>query len=530
MNTIHKTPAPGALETTVPERVALYTPPSEFLSDERVFVTLGILKVAASLEEQGTIVESLDCAGIENYLEAVARHASTTESNIFGLTATTPQLPQAVNMIGVLRRVRPDAKIILGGPHVTLANAAWRDEKEKGITDGRAAPAMGQLLSLADVLVAGDGEDAIFAACHPSAPKLIDADVLGGQFFLTDARLNETRWPARHLVDMDTYRYTIDGVPALSLIAQLGCPYPCGFCGGRNSRMLRVTRHRSNDNVVAEIEYLYRTTGKRGFMLYDDELNVKGKSMIELMQGIRALQNRLGVEFRLRGFIKSNLFNDEQAEAMYAAGFRWILIGFESGSERILANINKRATKTQNTRCMEIAKRHRLKVKALMSIGHPGESPETIEDTYQWLCQMAALMETRERKNLDFDLTSIAAYLGTPYFDEALRNPELSQKLGQDIWTYRSPKNGDTLHQISLDYTKAIANYKGRPGDYKSYVFTDALKPEDIVEARDRVEAAVRAEFDIPANRGLAAQRFEHTMGQQGGLPSYILRQTGMPQ
>jgi anaerobic magnesium-protoporphyrin IX monomethyl ester cyclase len=353
---------------------------------------------------------------------------------------------------------------------------------------------------------------------------LVDADILGGQFFLTDKRLNETRWPARHLVDLDTYRYAIDGVPALSLIAQLGCPYGCGFCGGRNSRMLRVTRTRTNENVLAEVEHLYKTTGKRGFMLYDDELNVNGKSLIELMRGMRALQDRLGVEFRLRGFIKSNLFNDEQAEAMYAAGFRWILIGFESGSERILTNINKKATKAENTRCMEIAKRHGLKVKALMSIGHPGESPETIEETYQWLRDMALLMETKERKNLDFDLTSITAYLGTPYFDEAVRNPELSRKLGLDIWTYAFPKTGDRLHQISLDYTQAIANYKGKPGDYRSYVFTDTLTPEDIVRERDRVEEAVRAEFDIAASQGLAAKRFEHTMGMQEGLPGFILR------
>jgi anaerobic magnesium-protoporphyrin IX monomethyl ester cyclase len=538
MNVMTQVPEPQLLEIDVPKMLALGNPPSDFLTDQRVFINLGILKVASSAIERGVVVEFLDCNGVRNYLQTTEAFAKKTKSRIFGFTATTPQLPQTVKMIRRVRRVRPDMKIVLGGPHVTLAHAAWKKEQKKGIVNGRAAVAMRQLLKIADVIVSGDGEDAIFAACHPNAPQVIDADILGGQFFLTDERLDQTRWPARHLVDVDTYRYTIDGAPALSLIAQLGCPYGCGFCGGRNTRMLRKIRTRSDENILAEMEHLWRVRGKpslMGFMFYDDELNVNPE-IVRLMRSIRALQDKLSkeagywVRFRLRGFIKSNRFTNEQAQAMYEAGFRWILIGFESGSEKILTNINKAATKAENTRCMEIAKRHGLKVKALMSIGHPGESPETIEETYQWLRDVATLMNTKEEKNFDFDLTVITCYLGTPYYDEAVRNEVLSKKLGMDIWTYRFklPSGGmsEPLHQIALDYTEAVANYKGKPGRYKAYVFTDTLTPDDIVKKRDEIEASVRAEFDIPANQGLAAKRYEHSMGMgsDGTLPSYVLR------
>jgi anaerobic magnesium-protoporphyrin IX monomethyl ester cyclase len=46
--------------------VCLIIPPSAFLLDERVFVSLGILKVAAVLEQAGHDVEVLDCSGIVN--------------------------------------------------------------------------------------------------------------------------------------------------------------------------------------------------------------------------------------------------------------------------------------------------------------------------------------------------------------------------------------------------------------------------------------------------------------------------------
>ena len=75
---------------------------------------------------------------------------------------------------------------------------------------------------------------------------------------------------------------------------------------------------------------------------------------------------------------------------MSEAGFRWILTGFESGSPRILRNINKRATMQENTRCVEIARRHNLKVKALMSIGHPGESRENGDGDVQLAAESSA--------------------------------------------------------------------------------------------------------------------------------------------
>jgi anaerobic magnesium-protoporphyrin IX monomethyl ester cyclase len=490
--------------------ICLIIPPSLFLLDERVFMTLGILKVAAMLEQSGITVEMLDLSGVANYEEALRSYATTSVAKVFGLTATTPQMLAVGRIQQVLRDTRPDAKLILGGPHVTLVHAAAKRELARS-GPGRAARAIGQLSGLFDVLVAGDGEVAIFRALQDDAPAIIDADDPKSELFLDNARLTAMPFPARHLVDVDSYHYSVDGVRALSLIAQLGCPFECGFCGGRASPSLRRVRMRTTESVVKEMVHLHQTYGVNGFMLYDDELNVNPK-MIELMDAIAAAQRELQAEFRLRGFIKSELFTDAQAQAMYQAGFRWILVGFESGSPRILTNINKKASLADNTRCIEIARRHGLKVKALMSMGHPGESEETALQTHQWLVDVAPD---------DFDVTIITTYPGTPYYDEAVPDPSTTGH-----WIYTYAKTGDRLHMSELDYMKVADYYKGDPdGGYRAFVWTDALSSDDLIRLRDYVERDVRARLGIPFNPGAPALQFEHSMGQHGAqLPPNMLR------
>jgi anaerobic magnesium-protoporphyrin IX monomethyl ester cyclase len=364
--------------------VCLIIPPSAFLLDERVFVSLGVLKVAASLEAQRHRVNLLDLSGVENYLAPLEDYLAGCHDLAIGITTTTPQLPAVMQIAATIRRLRPDLRLILGGPHVTLVCSAKKLEVKRGVANGRGHRSAAQLEAAFDVLCSGDGELAIFEALKENAPKLIDGDDPKGGLFLTDQMFTESPQPARHLVDLKSYRYSIEGHRATSLIAQLGCPFGCGFCGGRNSKSLRQIRNRAVESILTEVEHLHREHGFTGFMFYDDELNVS-KSFVELMNGLSDLQSRLGTEFRLRGFVKSELFTLEQATAMFRAGFRWLLCGFEAANERILVNIDKRAKLADNDRCVAFAKQAGLKIKALMSCGHPGESEETVTDIRDWL-------------------------------------------------------------------------------------------------------------------------------------------------
>lgn len=475
--------------------ITLITPPSCFLLDERVFMSLGILKVASSLEAEGYEVVHLDLSGVENYLDVVTDYIKDKETAVFGVTATTPQMPSTMAIVKLLR---PKYKVIIGGPHVTLVNAAARKEIKEN-NQGRAVRSMDELLANFDTVVAGDGERSIFRAIKEYG--LIDGDDTNSNLWQTSQNFTDSPFPARHLVNVDSYHYTVDGEKALSMVSQLGCPFECGFCGGRLSPMLRRMRLRSADSVISEMLSLYDNYDIKGIMFYDDELNVN-KGLVSLMKKIKDT----GIEWRLRGFVKAELFNEEQAEAMYAAGFRWLLCGFESAHPRILRNINKKAKLEDNTKMLRIAHKYGLKVKALMSFGHPGESEETITATKDWLLA---------EKPDDFDCTIITTYPGCPYYDHA-------KHLYGNLYCYEFA--GDRLYSENVDYTKDAQYYKGKPGDYRSFVWTDYLTPKQLVSLRDYVETDVRTALSIPFQTANAAIRYEHSMGQS--LPETILRKS----
>jgi len=483
---------------------------SSWLLDERVFPWLGILKVAAAFEEQGYRSTMLDLSGITNWKQVLKEFAANNKKqfDFIAYTATTPNVPEVVEVVSEARVLFPGTKQVLGGTHATSMNAATKNEIKRGVLNGRAKQSVDKLLTIFDILVCGDGEMTLKDILALDK-GIVDADDRKSNLFLSDDQFTNLPEPRRTLIDIQSYKYFIDGHKATSVVGQLGCPYGCQFCGMRLSPSMRLIRNRTVDSIVKEVKGLYDIYGFTGFMFYDDELNVS-KSMIELMNKLTDLQLKLGVSFAFRGFLKSEITTEEQMIALKKANFSILLCGFESGNDRILKNIEKKATKEDNTRFVELAKKHGLKTKALMSLGHPGESFETINDTKQWLLDV---------QPEDFDATVITTFGSSPYYD-------LATHLYDDVYVYTHAKSGDKLYQKTIDFTKEAGFYKGSELNYRSYVWTDYITAEQLVEERNKLENEVRTKLNIPFNPSSAAKAYECSMGQSGELPDWILRTT----
>lgn len=536
--------------------VCLCMTPSPFLADERVFPFLGQLYVASELRRNGNPVSVLDLAGFnpESCQKIIAEYVRLhPDVKDFGLTATTPQLPYAVVLAKEIRSLVPEANIILGGPHVTLTHTAYEQDRASG-RKGRGSIAFEQLVSHFDKLVVGDGEMAIFHALDKDQPQIIDAGNLRSPLFMQRGTLDSYAPPARDLIDLNSYQYLITGRDGqahrtFSVISQLGCPFRCGFCGGRDSQIFRVTRSRSIENVIGEIRNVVNWSFAEGnhpltgVMFYDDELNVTTGTLERLCRGLIALQielaqtvpvserQRLNIKTRMvdgvervqmafRGFVKAELFTAEQAGLMAEAGFAEVLSGVESGSDAILAAMQKNTTREINSRCVRLAHGAGLNFKALMSIGHPGESESTIQESISWAVENLQAGD-------QIDWTIITQYPGSPYYDRSVLDPETGH------WVYEITDRQGNRHRLwspPSNFTEDVHFYKGVPGSYVAYVYTDHLSAEEMVYHRDRAEQITRVHLGLGPIQSVAETQFGHSMGQgpTEALSPKILRETGI--
>lgn len=456
-------------------KIALINPPSPFLLDERVFPTLGVLQVAAALEAGKHEVLVVDLAGLADPRTGLLEATKGVAWDAIGLTATTPQFPAAVQIADWLKDTHAGVRTIIGGPHATV---------------------MPESCGMFDVVVRGDGEE--LAETALTVPR---GTTLDGATNVQNGKL-DWRWPARHLIDLDSYRYTLAGLKGTSMMLSQGCPYNCSFCCGRTIAYYRRVRVRDVDDVVNEMRDLKDRYGMQSVMAFDDEVNLLNEPLLEFCAKIAPL----GMKFR--AFVKANLFNDIQAEAMAKAGFVEVCTGVESGSNRVLGIINKQTTRDINTRFVQLARKHGMAAKAFCSLGHPGENHQSVEDLKSWLV---------EAHPTDFDVTVITIYPGTPIWEGRQEIGRTDD--GRTVYRYvresqRPEEHGATLFFEAVDYAREFNFYKGKPGEYVSHVWTPDLDKVALAQMRDDVEAHVRKTLAIPYPKRHSGDQFEHSMGQ----------------
>jgi len=129
------------------------------------------------------------------------------------------------------------------------------------------------------------------------------------------------------------------------------------------------------------VDYLVQTLGVKEISFKDPIFTLLPKNVMEFCD----LLIERDYDLSWCGNARVDNFSLDLAKKMKKAGCFSVTFGLESGDQRILDNLRKRATAEQGKEAVKIAKMARLDVVANFMVGNPGETKESIERTIQYM-------------------------------------------------------------------------------------------------------------------------------------------------
>lgn len=168
--------------------------------------------------------------------------------------------------------------------------------------------------------------------------------------------------------------------PFAVTITSRGCPYKCIFCAG-STVSGEKTRYRSSENVLAEIDNLYKQGIKEIIFLDDHFLNDK-KRVVKILNTI--IERKYDISWKCVN-VTVWFLNRELLELMYKSGCTYLAFSIESGNQYVLDNIIKKPVDLVKVpEIIKIAKEIGFNVVTNFVIGFPGETWDQIRDTFRY--------------------------------------------------------------------------------------------------------------------------------------------------
>ena len=173
------------------------------------------------------------------------------------------------------------------------------------------------------------------------------------------------------------YFYAHVNFPTISIFSSRGCPSKCFYCMYSQVMFGKGYRKRSAKNLFDEVVYITKNFPEVTEILIDDDNfavdqeNVKEfcKLMIEKRINLKwVVQCRVTLQY-------------ETMVLMRKAGCRLVVVGYESGSQKVLDGMHKGITLQMSRKFNAAAKKAKMRVHGCFMVGNPGETKVTMQET-----------------------------------------------------------------------------------------------------------------------------------------------------
>ncbi|MFH1765700.1 MAG: radical SAM protein [Gemmatimonadota bacterium] len=332
---------------------------------------LGLACVAETTREAGHAVSMIDLM-FEMDAEAVLEQAIIeSRPDCIGISVRNIDDQNFENPNFLLKKVKEvvtacremsGAPIVLGGAGYSMfpeSALAWLD---------------------AEIGIRGEGEVA-FPALLAGLEKRSDISGIPGLHFQGRGP-GPTQTPAMNLDALplpDTGLLDASAAgnqdPWIPVQTRRGCPLKCSYCSTPAIEGTRL-RKRSPEHVANWLESLARA-GYENFFFVDNTFNLPPSYAKELCRRIVAK----GLQIRWRSIIYPKTVDQELVELMAAAGCRQISLGFESGCDRILNNMNKRFSTRDVQAISTLFADHGIERMGFLLLGSPGETRDSVDQS-----------------------------------------------------------------------------------------------------------------------------------------------------
>ncbi|RKO67769.1 B12-binding domain-containing radical SAM protein [Desulfofundulus salinus] len=238
--------------------------------------------------------------------------------------------------------------------------------------------------------------------------------------------------PRCAIADLDALPFPLRPSPELAarrnmhnyILGSRGCFGRCTFCYlnsfyGPGT----VWRGRSPENIVAEIDEVYRATGNPSFYFADANFFGPGeRGRQRALELARLLKQRdfplvFGLECR------SSDVDEEVFAGLVEAGLRDVFLGVESGAQSALDRFQKGTTVAQNERAITILRRLGLNISLGFINFDPGTTLEEIRENLDFLQRMELLDCPSTTAHLFFHRQVVLR--GTPAYNQLLARGQL---------------------------------------------------------------------------------------------------------
>lgn len=348
---------------------------------------LGLAYIAAVLKKNGHAVQILDRDLIlrKNRLDFDRADEITLslikdfDTQIAGFSATTPNVSDVDAFSKKVKESNPQVLTVMGGPHCA----------GEPVTTLR-------MCSAIDALVRGEGEMAMLDIASAVSFECIgsltyrepDGSILSNPDRPLIESLDSLPFPARDLLDMSYYTRPSRFISrnfslrTTHIFTARGCPFNCHYCAGPLIGRSRV-RYHSAQRVVAEIEELIDKYSIEA-VYFAEDMFLSNRNRVQEMTALFK-QHDIHTKISWMAQISANIASPELLAMMKDAGCVHVEYGFESGSQRILDLMNKKANIERNREVAIFTRKNGLHFQGNFIVGYPGEREEDFKKTVSFI-------------------------------------------------------------------------------------------------------------------------------------------------